>query len=203
MLTSGGFSAPQIEALNPSVNTFSTRGGDLLTLIGTNFGPVRADNEVSAWYGNSALRNLAGTTFNATNCTVITADVQMRCEVAPGVGHKQRWRTKVGAQASGWSVNTSSYTSPAISLLSSQSIAVDSLSTRGGDLVTISGSNFGPLTSFYGISNEVLMVYQSHVSVSSQLAGFLYDALQCNVTSAHVEILCSTSPGVGGTVYLP
>ena len=85
------YTAPQIEALNPSVNTFSTRGGDLLTLIGTNFGPVRADNEVSAWYGNSALRNLAGTTFNATNCTVITADVQMRCEVAPGVGHKQHW----------------------------------------------------------------------------------------------------------------
>ena len=79
------YTAPQIEALDPSVNTFATEGGDLLTLIGTNFGPVRADNEVSAWYANSALSNLAGTTFNATTCTVITADVEMLCEVAPGV----------------------------------------------------------------------------------------------------------------------
>ena len=153
-------------------------------------GPVRADNEVSAWYANSALSNLAGTTFTATTCTMITADVRMRCEVAPGVGHKQHWWVRVGVQASDWSQLQTRYASPVVVNLST---ALGS--AIGGKPVTLHGVNFGPVDP----RNHVRGLYTASGSVDrTNVEGFRYFANDCVVTVAHEKMECTTVPGVGG-----
>ncbi len=117
---------------NISSAALSTDGGTLVTLSGSDFGPE--DTNVTATYSNGVF------SAAALSCVVSQNHTQATCISGPGVGASQSWRLSVEGQLSTLSVDTTSYLPPTVSTLSGALL----LDTRGGQLVTVSGTQFGP-----------------------------------------------------------
>lgn len=126
------------------------QGSETVLISGRNFGPGRrqsasvAANDfhtVTAEYGPN---NGNGVWYKA-QCTVTTAHTALSCTSVAGVGANHVWRIKVGGLTGAVSTVTTSYQPPAISLIRDSEGAVGA-STRGGERVTLEGTNFGPST---------------------------------------------------------
>ena len=183
------YRAPAIDWIDVR-GALNTSGGEEVTLVGTDFGPLRGDNRIAANYSNSNLvvtSPFAGSNFRARHCNVTVAHVRVICESVEGVGFDQAWSITVGHQAHN-SPQTTSYEAPHI-LQTTPSVAA--FTTQGGESMTLTGRNFGPVLA----DNVVASWYLNEASYN--LAGEQFDAVDCHVTVAHAQIVCTTIVGVG------
>eukprot|EP00808_Paulinella_micropora_P030656 g79511.t1 len=171
----------EVSVDNPS-GKLNTLGGETITVRGSHFGPV-AVQYVHVSYGP------AGNELEATNCRVSVADVEVRCSSVGGVNSGHRLKVSVASQfvLSPTSI-TLSYKFPSIS-----SVQGTLLSTAGGTKVTLSGSDFGPLTES-GIWNSL---GASVTATYGGADGSLYEASNCQVTSDSQVLICSAAVGIG------
>jgi len=199
------YAAPSVASLDHEVlaTGMATDGSTVLTVTGTNFGPVVEDNFLFATYQPTASSsNLEGES-HLTSCNVTVADVEAVCSSAPGVGANFEVLLSVGGQASAPFKQRVSYTKPQVAQLSTLLGANGTLATSGGDVAILTGTNLGPLLT----SNRATALYKAVNLLPSSLAdgvemGYSLETLelradQCNVTVAHVEMKCFTAPGVG------
>ena len=164
-----------------SISAMSTLGGAQVLLAGNYFGPLGltlGNGIPAALYGHPGALNLA-----ATQCTVTVAHTQISCLSAPGSGAALVWKVVVGAQASNATSNlTTSYMPPSVSLYSGPGVTA---ATIGGQVVNITGNNFGPFGS-------------PLTSVTYGRTGTEFIATpSCALTVAHTQITCSTTVGAG------
>ena len=98
----------------------TTVGGDSVTLVGTNFGPV--DQAVPATF--TATYGPTGTSYNATECVRVpgAGNTRLRCVSSPGGGAGLKWRVTVTSAGIGGdsvlSDVTTAYLPPTITGLS-------------------------------------------------------------------------------------
>jgi hypothetical protein len=174
-----------------SESSLDTRGNQIVRLEGTNMGVKslvaakrgtfevsysRCDNCETFFVQPSSI------TFNGTS------NVALTCTTSPGFGTHLRWTVRVLESTTGKELGrattealVTAYAAPTITDI----VTNGDFKTRGGDTVTLKGENMGPL------STEIYAVY-----------GFLdarggLCAENCKVTKDHVEITCTTVPGVG------
>jgi hypothetical protein len=174
---------------------FTTAGGEKVTLVGSNMGPVSLSRQagdgcgshfiscvhlpafvgaIMAHYGSD------GTGYTATSCIISGRNTEITCTTVKGVGSGLKWTLTVGQ----WTVvsrATASYIAPNISSVAG---LVD-VPTIGGTELVIMGNNFGPL-------GYVPVVTYTHFASGTQ-----YTATRCSVTSADVVVTCMTVPGAG------
>ncbi|KAH8060947.1 calcium ion binding protein [Aureococcus anophagefferens] len=148
--------------------TLDTRGGDVLTVSGSNFGPAGLDAQspLTGTYGGYALA-----------CEVTKAHVEATCETSPGVGADlavSLARAGLAGTAGAASVGYGAPTITAVSGLPTQGGA-----TEGGDAFYVSGSNFGPG------DGDVVVTYGPYVAEG------------CAVEVAHEKVRCATAAGTG------
>ena len=86
----------------------------------------------------------------------------------------------------------------------SSTCRVPTSASGGNEVVTITGDNFGPIVSganaFGNVGNIGEVTYQNTALLSegvSGLAGTVFTAHGCQVTTAHTHIVCTTTEGVG------
>jgi hypothetical protein len=102
------------------------------------------------------------------------------------VGINHTWRVSVGGVVGVPSSVTTSYMAPSVT--SARVSGTVSLRTSGGEVVVLSGTNFGP------VSSALRVVYRSAAPYNVE-----YVASSCAVTgSGHVSAQCSSVAGVGG-----
>jgi hypothetical protein len=174
-----------------------TEGGGVVTLIGTQFGPVTPlDEEGNALAGN-ALQPLAwygpnGTKrYNAVACVVRVANTQIDCLTAPGSGTGHLWSVSIGSQVSPvLSTRPTSYHPPIVSMETGPGAA--SAETFGGELVLISGRNFGPR----GTSIDSAL----YTAGSNDSA--VFTARNCSLSQPHIEVRCGGGGAVADTVSI-
>ena len=194
---------------------------------------ARASYRLPAGQGFDDGVTLAGSTFYATDCYVTAAHVEITCFTAAGVGAGHVWEVSVGNQTSQVSqTQTTRYAAPLISgyasylaavatpsptpgpgqgnssgasndTLLGDAIASTRLDTRGGNLVVITGNNFGEsvdinlVVATYGVESNVSATSTATGSASTTLSQSTFTATNCTVTVAHTEITCTTVEGVG------
>jgi hypothetical protein len=153
------YNAPKLRHFNASgsptaLHFLDTLGGQVLFINGSDFGPKLSDNLVLGKYQNAELHGLAGSTFHALSCEVLVAHELVRCETNEGIGMDQKWTLTIGHQESYGHTLTTSYARPVLDEVT----ILDglALNTRGGQLVNVTGSNFGPARA----SNLVNASYQ-------------------------------------------
>ena len=126
----------------------------------------------------------------AADCIVIRDYSRLLCSLAPGAGANLTWSVSVGGIPS--TPPTHSYGVPYISAVT------DALRspTAGGGVVIVNGFNFGP-------ADRVTTLFVSYASLSPSIAPFPVANFiaSCAVTTAHVEITCTTSNGFGSDLY--
>jgi hypothetical protein len=153
-----------------------THGGTTITLTGTNFGPATGP-AVVVTYG------VTGTRYAASGCAVLVPNTQIQCTSLPGIGAHLAWKVRVGGQLSALSVSQTSYTVPNITSLTIFGGA-SSMPTVGGTIVTVNGTNFGPLAF-------------DPVNATYGVIGTEYAATSCVVTVGHVTMRCYSVTGIG------
>jgi len=181
--------------MHPSLSGFRTIGGGDVVITGTNFGPARDINQVSASYLNSDLSGLAGETYSGISCEVKKVDTEMICEMAVGVGSGHGWLATVGGQASNrFSGRTTSYAAPNITVISP-----NEMNTDGSTSITLTGEDFGPNDA----DNFVVVTYRPVTKTDAGRYGELMTstktAVRCFVEgSDHDRIVCDGSAvGIG------
>src|SRR5690606_19388723 len=111
------------------------------TILGENFGPSLAINDVYLLLSNAQLVGLAATGIIAT-CNVTIADVESVCTTAAGVGFALQPSIRVAGQLSLPNSDTVyRYFTPVIDHVAT---FVDTLQTSGNEEVILTGSSFGP-----------------------------------------------------------
>ena len=152
----------------------STIGNEDVYIIGDNFGPLGHAHIFSATYNASA----TGRSYDATGCSVIKAHERIHCLTASGVGGRLDWQLVIGGQAS--RSPSTGYMLPIITSIVPHSL----YDTRGGDIITIQGRNFGYEPVF------VRGIMQGDQSSTD-------DPVKCIMTAIHTELQCVIPEGTG------
>jgi hypothetical protein len=190
-----------------SGNGFSnspTLGGADIQIDGTSFGPVGTIANVT--YGPT------GTEFTVAtgSCTVDFDDVRLRCQTGVGTGKDHSWMVTVGGQASVLfhpSPVGSSYGAPVLyNLLGADNRIVNMANTEGGEVVVLSGQNYGAqedrISSSVNLTRNSISYGPCTDTVTDPNSGLvecarrLYNAEDCSVKS-HTRIECKTVSGGG------
>lgn len=172
------FSSAKLSYRSPAImsmqghNEMPTQGGSMVTITGSNFGPIAANNIITAKYGPTASEF-------TSSCMMTVPHSQVVCTSVAGVGAGLSWVVQVAGQNSA-PQGGSKYANPSISSLS----GAMSMQTSGGESVTLTGVNFG------STSSVVTVRYRSASSPE-------YTASGCVVTQAHTVVRCTTVPGYG------
>ena len=161
-----------------------TEGGESITLNGLNFGPANAGNIEQVTFGAG---NGTEYTVNPSSCRVSVAHQQITCTTTKGGGKHHKWVVTIAGQRS--TVPTTSYQRPIIVSISGQ--GASDANMIGGETVTITGDNFGPLPSF----NQ--KPFLNSVFYGPATDPYLYQAKACVVTISSTAISCTTVPGNG------
>ena len=160
-----------------------TEGGAVVTLIGSQFGPLTplgvTGNPLTgdalqplAWYGPNGTHRYSG-----VHCYVRVADTEITCLTAPGTGLGHLWSVSVGGQASPvMTTRPTSYHPPIISLEDGPGSA--SAETFGKQAVIIEGRNFGP---------NGTLVEQALYSAGGN-GSVVFTAANCTLTQPHVQV---------------
>ncbi len=191
---------PTVTSLTgPGLSGF-TSGATVLNIEGKFFGPVRSGPDavdIIVTYGP----------YTAVDCQVIAADPglkrendefpgntgRIRCLTAEGVGSNHSLRVTVGRSdvdtyagltSEPFAGATVGYHPPIVATYSGP--GSDDASTYGGELLVVTGANFGPAGSAYIDS-----------AIYGDGEGYTVSARNCTVTVDHVEMRCSTGPGGG------
>lgn len=124
----------------PGVRHANTAGGQAVTLIGTQFGPVSSSYPNTSTIGYIDVQYTGnGLTFQAALCSVTTTTA-MTCITGPGIGANLDWTLNLGGQASNTLANASSYGPPTIASFSSVLVSnPNALLTGGGESVVRAG----------------------------------------------------------------
>jgi hypothetical protein len=140
---------------------------------------VVADVEISV-YGTDG----DPVVFPALNCFVAEAHLVVNCTTAPGVGTGLAWVVSIGNQTS--QAPVTSYASPEIMYVGVRTDTglSDSalLATKGGDVIVINGTNFGP-------------AFPRAYVTTVQFGKYVIPG--CDMTIPHVQLVCRTQPGTG------
>ena len=191
------YAAPRIVALNgdsalPTLGMFTdsaTPRPSVITLEGSNFGPAGYPLVVTF------VSPLDGVVRPATNCTRDpVGHAWVSCYGVVGVGWLHRWAVSVAGQASPLSAQTTSFLPP--QLVGVLGPGGHNANTDGGQVVRITGSEFGPA----GAINDhlITVVYGPPADPARYLAE------GCTVSAAGVagsSLTCITVPGTGGNLF--
>ena len=129
------YAPPEITSFSGDyVDDAQTWGGQWIFIHGQNFATTEFLERVT--YGPF------GQLYEATNCTVVEASIEIRCLTAPGIGKRLRWVVRVKGQESEPSIAMTSYATPNI-----ESITPDHGPTTGSTTIVLLGTNFGMLDS--------------------------------------------------------
>jgi len=149
-----------------------TRGGQLINIYGTNFGPLGTPFDVT--YG------IDGMEYVASNCSMVTAHSKISCITIDGAGSRLTFRVRIDNQYS--TTPLMDYSIPIIDSITGP--GADSASTEGGDIVYITGRYFGS--------------HQNYLDfVTYGPSGVEYTARKCTITTLHTVIKCTIAPGTG------
>jgi hypothetical protein len=198
------YESPVISSVTaPSV--LSTYGGTSFTINGAHFGPtsVPTDAIVIKYKRGIVIDDPGG--YVATGCSVSVAHTEITCSSVPGIGKELTFwiSSLMGSKSNILSDagNQAKYDQPIITSIVTRrlnpnnegaTITSNNLRTEGGDVVIISGNNFGPASSsHYTFLNEEM----SRVSYGGQ-NGQGYIPSNCKVTS-QTTLECTTSSGTG------
>lgn len=145
-------SVPPVMGSNSSGSVLvTTTGGTLVEITGTGFGPTGRYIEaaspsatlISATYGAAPYGPYA-----ATACAVYSPNTVIRCMTAAGVGAGLAWTVTVAGAWSATSSTTTAYFAPVVSAVrkwtGGSPSASSALTTEGGDIVAIDGTNLSP-----------------------------------------------------------
>jgi hypothetical protein len=129
----------RVTDVSPAV--LSTLGGETVLVTGTDFGRALATGQpstaaVAVTYGPRA----APARFNATNCAVVDGNVAVQCTSAAGAGGDLVWTVCVDGVCGLPSALVTSYTPPVVT---SVLVPAGVFQTRGGDVFTLFGTDFG------------------------------------------------------------
>jgi len=177
----------------------STRGGQVVTLLGTNFGPTAlkaaatgaGEPAVTVTYQPAFLAQVNGPSYTAADCRVVRRNTAINCTTVAGVGGSLRWTVRMGgADGSGDAATSSSsvvtsYAPPSIADVT----GADALLTQGGEWVVLSGDNLGPNGTF------VRVAYGSDPSNLDRVAE------SCAFVEVHSSVRCQTTAGVGAPLH--
>lgn len=220
------YAAPEFASFQPisgpGAQNGSTVGSQFVYASGSNFGPLQLPASLFAEYvvryGDAAAAGnlVSGLEYTARNCTSFAPEYhRVQCVTAPGTGRNHSWAvgTRVCSSAQShcrtqWSEMVhaqTAYGSPSIGAIRGTG-AVSG--TPGGEVVVISGANFG-----YDDDKIDLVEYRGVRSGSADAESgddvedfdHLYNIFRpqvgqagsCRITKAHEEITCLTEPGAG------
>jgi hypothetical protein len=191
---------PTVTGLSgPGLSGF-TSGATVLNIEGKYFGPVRSGPDavdIIVTYGP----------YTAVDCQVIAADPglkklndafpgntgRIRCLTAEGVGSNHSLRVTIGKSlvddyagltSDLFAEVTIGYHPPIVATYSGP--GSEDASTYGGELLVVTGANFGPAGSAHIDS-----------AIYGDGEGYAVSARNCTVTVDHVEMRCQTGPGGG------
>ena len=190
----GAYSRPTLSTVTQidgnSIYNANTRGYELVLIKGTNFGPIESWNPVTATFGLPPLSpGAAEQQFSALACNVTRAHLEITCLTSQGAGSKHQWKVQVAGLKS--VLAETSFGKPNIVSIEATNaagskISVHALSSRGGETVTLLGSNFGPA----GKSSIYLK------SVTYGVTGVENICINAKVIN-HETVTCKTSEGTG------
>jgi hypothetical protein len=189
------YAVPVIETYSgEGVQNARTSGGQVVILNGREFGSVSRNKIDWVKYGkiNSEVQ------FVATDCRVIVDFVKILCKTAPGAGKDLQWRVSIDNQES--VLHTTNYGAPQLTEvfgITTMFSVDDTLvkgnifaSTDGGDVVTVSGKNFGPPK----LQSDIF------VAVTYGPSGSEYKCIK-PVVKSHTRIECVMVAGIGSKLY--
>ncbi|MDO8933370.1 MAG: cadherin domain-containing protein, partial [Rhodocyclaceae bacterium] len=203
--TSGLFVGSLVRYASPTITSISapvldTRGGEVVTLVGTDMGPNPTAG-IDAYFSTDFSSGAQVAVYTAANCRVSVSSPHraITCQSAAGIGHGHTWVVVVGGQASAPSVAVTSFRPPTISFLSG--LGANLAITDGGQQVVISGDQLGPVTELD--ENGFVLTYTQPTARygrrNSMTSGVPapYLAAECRVTTPNTQVVCVTAPGTG------
>lgn len=158
-----------------------TSGNQEVLIRGSNFGPANGA-AIVAFYGPEGNPSEFGSS-DGISCEIETVNEVIRCYTVEGAGNELTWTVYVDDQKS--RAETTSYGDPEIG-----SIDVTEFDVDGGDVVMISGLNFGP---------QGRQEYLEDVSFGP-LANIAAYNPSCTIRS-HTQLRCTIPPGIGTNMY--
>ena len=186
------YKAPVLTAVE-GADGMPTIGGRTVTITGENFGPASLGDVVRVTYGRS---EATVDEFKCAGSTVTDDSVRIECTTVAGIGAPLHWQVAAGIKESGESFGSnptlyseamkesaSGYLPPSIG-----NVTAILLDTKGGETVTLSGSNFGPSD-----LTNISATYGGHDFTK-------YTADGCKVTVDHMYAECTSVPGVGANL---
>ena len=193
------------EVSGPGAFGSRTEGGATVNIYGRNFGPrftnVRAlpcgitttpvytpQEFIARQYAN--LQVQYGPILDSKyrgQCCVIHSDKHMECATDAGVGQGHAWKVNIGGQVSNTFKANTSYGPPVVRDYEEVYVNVQQFKTQGGELVDITGKNYGP--DMGGVNN---ITYGEGKGLE-----FEVDLNKCTMISQHEKLRCEMSPGAG------
>ena len=172
------YARPSISSFDgPGAASASSRGNQLVRILGAQFGTIEDDAVSSVTYG-------PGDKYVAADCHVVISHQEIHCNTVPGVGSQLRWSVSIGNLSS--QTPTTGYAAPVIYNITGD--GADDATTAGGQVVFVEGDNFGTI-------KESLVDYVTYFSDNNP--SLVLSAVNCSVVTDHVTVQCLTSPGIG------
>eukprot|EP00937_MAST-01D_sp_MAST-1D-sp2_P001546 g1546.t1 len=184
-----------------------TDGGQRVVIIGQNLGPDAAT--LIGRYGKTGSEMEANDMTGASSCKVVRPHEQVECVTIPGTGRNLTWSVTVGGQRSVNSDDRISYGQPVLHTIKDVDGEDVAQPTWGNVKVVLRGRNFGPASlsrqtfEAYGMTEEEYRTPRGKIESISygecDKKGNCrsYEARDCNITKAHLQIECWTVAGVG------
>lgn len=175
-----------------------TDGTGILTITGANFGPATANNTATA-----TCRSHGDSTNTVSVACNVSSNTEIVCATPPGVGGGHAWVATVGSQASDPSDAsgidlTTAYRASAVFSVNAESQDNPGLATKGADVVTITGSNFGPAHTV-GTIGYVASITASYYG-SGANSNLNYLATDCVVAINYTALYCTSIGGIGANL---
>jgi len=175
-----GYAAPSISSFSSGV-PFPTDGTGMVVIEGSNLGPDDVANKITATYGPASNPKLYSVT-----CEIKHAHTSIRCGTQPGTGADLSWTVHAALQTATNMAPSTSYDTPHISKI--ELPEAGSLSTEGGESITVKGKNFGPTVG-------TLLASYANADAS-------YPGLSCTMITPHSVVSCLSKAGVGMDMML-
>jgi hypothetical protein len=169
---STSYSPPSIQQYSGAGVTADTTGNQGVNISGVNFGPAGTPINLIT-YGAT------GSEFTAKNCRLIVPHILISCDTVVGAGTSMSWVAYIDGQRS--VSPTTTYLPPLVESFSGP--GASDASTEGKQTIVITGRYFST-NSFLG-------------KITYGPSGNEYTASNCNVTTPHTTITCTTVPGTG------
>ena len=198
------YALPIIEDFTGEGVNSDTAGGQLIRIIGRDFGTVQRNLITDVYYGkiNSDLM------FQAQDCNVVVDHYQIECKTAQGAGKDLQWRVEIDHQIS--LLMTTDYAKPVIESIEQYDrldlgetppALIRGMQTEGNELVILAGRNFGPRGDLAVENNTAIM--HSDQLLLKVTYGPTGEEYECREPKAltHYKVECKTSAGVGSKMF--